>query len=127
MRYTTPKQSGDAVMANFSNNHNSTTGTATVATTSARTQHRQRRFPGVIEHRLSRVPGGGATRGAESSTTNTSHHRQAKPSSLAVAARGYEHLYKLLFIGDSGVGKTCLIWRLCDGTFNKAFIHTIGK
>ena len=45
---------------------------------------------------------------------------------LAITSRGYEHLYKLLFIGDSGVGKTSLIWRFSDNSFNNAFIHTIG-
>ena len=50
-----------------------------------------------------------------------------KASNLAVAARGYESLFKFLFIGDSGVGKTSLIWRFSDDMFNKAFIHTIGK
>ena len=44
-----------------------------------------------------------------------------------LAKRGYQHLFKLLFIGDSGVGKTSVIWRFSDDTFNGAFIHTIGE
>ncbi|XP_072349048.1 ras-related protein Rab-8B-like isoform X1 [Scyliorhinus torazame] len=40
--------------------------------------------------------------------------------------RGYDHLFKLLLIGDSGVGKTCLLFRFCDDAFNTTFISTIG-
>ena len=29
----------------------------------------------------------------------------------------YEYLFKLLLIGDSGVGKTCLTYRFCSGKF----------
>ncbi|XP_048581173.1 ras-related protein Rab-10 isoform X2 [Nematostella vectensis] len=34
--------------------------------------------------------------------------------------------FKLLLIGDSGVGKTCIIFRFADNTFNPSFISTIG-
>jgi len=42
------------------------------------------------------------------------------------AARTYDYLLKLLLIGDSGVGKTCLLFRFAEDKFNNAFISTIG-
>ena len=41
-------------------------------------------------------------------------------------ARRYDLLFKLLLIGDSGVGKTCILFRFSDDTFNTTFISTIG-
>ena len=38
----------------------------------------------------------------------------------------YDHLVKLLMIGDSGVGKSCLLLRFSDDSFSKNFITTIG-
>eukprot|EP00392_Amoebophrya_sp_AT5.2_P019287 g20062.t1 len=38
----------------------------------------------------------------------------------------HEHLFKLLIIGDSGVGKSCLMLRFCDDTFNEKQLATIG-
>jgi Ras-related protein Rab-8A len=38
----------------------------------------------------------------------------------------YDHLIKLLLIGDSGVGKSCLLLRFSDGSFTTSFITTIG-
>ena len=34
---------------------------------------------------------------------------------------------KLLLIGDSGVGKTCLLFRFSEDAFNTTFISTIGE
>ncbi|EFX60106.1 hypothetical protein DAPPUDRAFT_9923, partial [Daphnia pulex] len=33
---------------------------------------------------------------------------------------------KLLIIGDSGVGKSCILSRYCDNKFTEAFYNTIG-
>lgn len=38
----------------------------------------------------------------------------------------YDHLIKLLLIGDSGVGKSCLLLRFSDDSFTTSFITTIG-
>lgn len=38
----------------------------------------------------------------------------------------YDYLAKLLLIGDSGVGKSCLMLRFADDSFQPSFITTIG-
>jgi len=48
----------------------------------------------------------------------------ANPGSSKSAA--YDYLIKLLLIGDSGVGKSCLLLRFSDDSFTPSFITTIG-
>ncbi|TIA87404.1 hypothetical protein E3P99_03190 [Wallemia hederae] len=38
----------------------------------------------------------------------------------------YDYLFKLLLIGDSGVGKSCLLLRFADDTYTSSYISTIG-
>lgn len=38
----------------------------------------------------------------------------------------YDYLFKLLLIGDSGVGKSCLLLRFADDAFSECYISTIG-
>ena len=44
-----------------------------------------------------------------------------------MAKKTYDLLFKLLLIGDSGVGKTCVLFRFSDDAFNTTFISTIGN
>jgi Ras-related protein Rab-1A len=43
-----------------------------------------------------------------------------------MAATEYDYLFKLLLIGDSGVGKSCLLLRFADHTYTDSYISTIG-
>merc|ERR1712157_499578 len=38
----------------------------------------------------------------------------------------YDYLFKLVLIGDSGVGKSCLLLRFADDSFTDSYISTIG-
>ena len=42
-------------------------------------------------------------------------------------AKQYDILFRLLLIGDSGVGKTCMICRFAEDEFNDSHMSTIGK
>lgn len=43
-----------------------------------------------------------------------------------MGTKSYDYLFKLLLIGDSGVGKTCVLFRFSDDSYNATFISTIG-
>lgn len=38
----------------------------------------------------------------------------------------FDHLFKILVIGDSGVGKSSLISKLCNGKMQDSYVSTIG-
>ncbi|XP_042455859.1 ras-related protein RIC1-like isoform X3 [Zingiber officinale] len=38
----------------------------------------------------------------------------------------FDYLFKLLLIGDSGVGKSCLLLRFADDSYLESYISTIG-
>ena len=38
----------------------------------------------------------------------------------------YDHLFKILMVGDSGVGKSCMLLRFVDQQYNETYISTIG-
>lgn len=41
-------------------------------------------------------------------------------------AKNYDYLFRLLLVGDSGVGKTCILIRFVENTFTSSYISTIG-
>ncbi|XP_023654185.1 ras-related protein Rab-35-like [Paramormyrops kingsleyae] len=43
-----------------------------------------------------------------------------------MTAKDYNHLFKLLIIGDSNVGKSSLLLRFADNSFSGSYITTIG-
>lgn len=47
-------------------------------------------------------------------------------TSTTVTKRNYDYMFKLVLIGDTGVGKSCLLLRFADDSFTDTFITTIG-
>jgi len=45
---------------------------------------------------------------------------------MTAPKRDYDYLFKLVLIGDSGVGKSCLLLRFADDNFTDSYISTIG-
>jgi len=45
---------------------------------------------------------------------------------MANSSAHYDYLIKLLVIGDSGVGKTCLLLRFSENSFATSHLATIG-
>ena len=50
--------------------------------------------------------------------------QEYKPSLSAI--NEYDYLFKLIIIGDSGIGKSCLLNRFADDTYTDSYISTIG-
>lgn len=38
----------------------------------------------------------------------------------------FDYMYKILIVGNSGVGKTAFLTRYCDDTFSPSFVATVG-
>lgn len=43
-----------------------------------------------------------------------------------MAKRDYDHLLKVILVGDTAVGKSCILMRYADDEFMESFISTIG-
>ena len=53
-------------------------------------------------------------------------HRTTIPPGTNTMNSEYDYLFKLLLIGNSGVGKSCLLLRFSDDTYSNDYISTIG-
>lgn len=42
------------------------------------------------------------------------------------ARKDYDHFFKIVLLGDSCVGKSCLLVRFADDEFNQNYVSTIG-
>ncbi|XP_015875836.4 ras-related protein RABD1 isoform X1 [Ziziphus jujuba] len=51
---------------------------------------------------------------------------QAQKLSSSIMSNEYDYLFKLLLIGDSSVGKSCLLLRFADDSYVDSYISTIG-
>ncbi|CAH2328062.1 ras-related Rab-15 isoform X2 [Pelobates cultripes] len=71
-----------------------------------------------------RVDGRSATPGP--GTAGVSNGSVSWTPSSHTMAKQYDVLFRLLLIGDSGVGKTCLLCRFTDNEFHPSHISTIG-
>ena len=64
---------------------------------------------------------------SSSSKKDSSRDSSKKDSSKKdSSSRDYDHLFKLVLIGDSGVGKSCLLLRFADDQYTDSYISTIG-
>jgi DNA replication protein DnaC len=67
---------------------------------------------------------------ADESTLSTPGDNKAsnkkKNSSKYMKTKQYDHSFKIVLIGDSGVGKSCILMRFADDKFNENFYATIG-
>ena len=67
-----------------------------------------------------------ADRNNASPTLRLSHQGKRQPYTWNPSPRIHNHPQQLLLIGDSGVGKSCLLLRFCDDAWTPSFITTIG-
>jgi GTPase SAR1 family protein len=47
--------------------------------------------------------------------------------SLNKSKQAFDHLLKLIIVGDAGVGKTCMLLRFSEENFQNPHIATIGE
>ena len=62
----------------------------------------------------------------EENTSNKEENVAQLFEVLSPETSAYDYNYKLIIIGDSGVGKTCLTYRVTTGEFREKIAATIG-
>lgn len=78
----------------------------------------------VVESENASLGGETAAAGELSSVVNAKKYAEI----MNVPANATpERVFKIVFIGDSGVGKTSFVHRFCNDTFRESFNTTIGK
>ena len=58
---------------------------------------------------------------------NNAHHNHVRGECIASMAETFDALMKIVIIGDTSVGKTCLVLRYTQDLFRENFLSTIGK
>jgi len=54
------------------------------------------------------------------------HNHDHDKNLLSKMSNDYDYLFKLLLIGDSGVGKSCLLMRFAEDSYTESYLSTIG-
>ncbi|XP_014775232.1 putative Ras-related protein Rab-33 [Octopus bimaculoides] len=62
----------------------------------------------------------------KTTTTVTTSSPSTAPSSKIIEKQAQKRIFKIIVIGDSNVGKTCLTYRFCSGKFPDKTEATIG-
>lgn len=62
----------------------------------------------------------------KTTTTVTTSSPSTVPSSKIIEKQAQKRIFKIIVIGDSNVGKTCLTYRFCSGKFPDKTEATIG-
>ena len=52
--------------------------------------------------------------------------KSSKPKVGKKKPKQFDYTFKIVMIGDSGVGKSCILLRFADDKFNENFYATIG-
>ena len=59
-------------------------------------------------------------------TSSLSNRTDTKTPKKLLKTKQFDYTFKIVIIGDSGVGKSCILLRFTDDKFNENFITTIG-
>ena len=57
---------------------------------------------------------------------STKENSSSKPKQGKKKSKQFDYTFKIVMIGDSGVGKSCILLRFADDKFNENFYATIG-
>ncbi len=58
--------------------------------------------------------------------TMQTREKEKTKSIKNVKSKQFDYTFKIVLIGDSGVGKSCILLRFADDQFNENFYATIG-